>query len=363
MSHGNRSMHLSGEMYGFLRSLYAPDRRTHGCRKETPEAFKTWQTQARPALRALLKLDGIRHQAGNHRPSVTRGEVEDCGDHTRQRCSIETEPGIRIPFWFLRPRNAPGKCPLAITPHGHDPIGSDTSAGVAHDPDHARLIETEDRDVAVQAVRHGFIAIAPAVRGMAEGFIPDASGVFGNSDCTSHFLHVLLAGRTSIGERVWDMERILDWALALEEVEERDVLMMGNSGGGVLSTFAAACDMRVGIAVASCSFSSFVGLNGEIQHHPCNAVPGIMNFGEAWDVAGLIAPRNFLAVHGRDDPLKDRGEVWRAVEALRPIYRAAGAAGNFEQKFGDGGHRFYSALMWPFILNALSERKRQRQHR
>jgi hypothetical protein len=158
------------------------------------------------------------------------------------------------------------------------------------------------------------------------------------------------------------MQRLIDWASSLDEVDARDIVMMGNSGGGVLTTFAAACDERIGIAVSSCAYSPFVGMDGKIQHHDCNAVPGIMTFGEFWDVAGLIAPRHFLAVHGRYDQLKATEEVDRAVRELRRIYEAVDAAGHFEQLYGNGGHRFYGSLMWPFINAALNERRELRQH-
>ncbi len=338
----------------FLDRLYARNGRKWACRAQTPEDVWKWQDGARPVLSSLLGLDLMRDRLGDYAPSVVLGETQDCGDHTRQSCKIETEPDVQIPFWLLRPKKA-GKLPLAITPHGHDRDGSDTSAGVARNEKHARRIREEDRDVAVQATRHGFLAIAPATRGLATGFVTDLFGRFDGSDCTSHFMHGLLAGRTSTGERVWDMQRIIDWASELEEVDGGDVLMMGNSGGGVLTTFAAACDPRITIAVASCSYSPFVGLNGKIQHHHCNAVPGIMAFGESWDVAGLIAPRHFLAVHGREDPLKAIDEVDRAVLELRAIYEAAGVASHFDQEYGDGGHRFYKDLMWPFITSALEK--------
>ncbi|MDP6778444.1 MAG: acetylxylan esterase [Candidatus Latescibacteria bacterium] len=345
----------------FLRRLYDPGSRKWACRATTPDTVRRWQAQARPELCSLLGLDLMQDQLAGHSPSVVLGKAQDCGDHTRQSCTIETEPDVQVPFWLLRPKDG-GKLPLVITPHGHDRIGPDTSAGVARNEKHAQVIEEEDRDVAVQAARHGFLAIAPATRGLARGCVTDLFGRFDGSDCTSHFMHGLLAGRSSIGERVWDMQRIIDWASELEEVDSRDILMMGNSGGGVLTTFAAACDTRIGIAMASCSYSPFVGLNGKIQHHHCNAVPGIMAFGEFWDVAGLIAPRHFLAVHGRKDPLKATDEVDRAVEGLRVIYETAEVGRHFRQAYADGGHRFYSDLMWPFIGDAMEVREKLRQH-
>jgi len=122
----------------------------------------------------------------------------------------------------------------------------------------------------------------------------------------------------------------------------------------VVAVWAAACDPRITITISSCAFSSFVGLNGKIQHHLCNAVPGVLGFGQFWDVAGLIAPRYFLAVHGKDDPLKARDEVDRAAGALKAIYTAAGVPDHTDQRYGDGGHRFYARLMWSFVEQARS---------
>ena len=104
----------------------------------------------------------------------------------------------------------------------------------------------------------------------------------------------MLAGRTVIAERTWDLQCLIDWAATQPEIDKSTILMMGNSGGGVATLYAAACEERIGITVASCSFCGLVGQNGTIHHCDCNAVPGIMRFGEFHDIAGLIAPRHLL---------------------------------------------------------------------
>jgi dienelactone hydrolase len=140
---------------------------------------------------------------------------------------------------------AQGRRPLGVFPHGHDPQGPETTAGVYADEAHQRRASAADRDVAVQAVKLGFVAIAPAVRGLATDGVPDLHGRHGKRDCRSHLMHCLLAGRTATGERVWDMQRILDWAFTLPEVDTNHTLMMGNSGGGMVTMFTAACDERI----------------------------------------------------------------------------------------------------------------------
>ena len=58
------------------------------------------------------------------------------------------------------------------------------------------------------------------------------------------------------------MQRILDWAFTLPEVDSSHTLMMGNSGGGMVTMFTAACDERIDIAVPSCSFAPTVSEAG-----------------------------------------------------------------------------------------------------
>jgi hypothetical protein len=62
-------------------------------------------------------------------------------------------------------------------------------------------------------------------------------------------------------------------------------------------------------------------------------------------------------VNGRKDALFAVREVDRAVAAARRIYQAAGVGDRFAHRWGEGGHRFYSDLMWPFIQRAVAGRE------
>lgn len=341
-----------------LRRLYAADRRAFAFDPARHGDGAAWRAAARPELRRLLGLDRMRDEAGGFRPSVALNAPEELDGYTRTRGVLHAEPEFRVPFWHLRPPG-PGPFPVALFPHGHyRQHGMDYAVGLAATDETREKIAREDRDVAVQAVRRGFAAIAPATRGFAPAVVPDVTARHGTSDCRSHAVHALLAGRTAVGERVWDLERLLDWALAQPDVDPSTVLIMGNSGGGVASLYAAACDPRITIAVASCSFCTFVGGDGAVRHCDCNLVPGMLRFGDFPDVAGLIAPRALLVVHGREDALFPPEDTERAVAALRRIYGAAGAAARFRHAFGAGGHRFYADLMWPFVEDARGARRK-----
>lgn len=331
-----------------LNHLYSETLRYVACRATNSESFQKWQTEARPVLQHLLGLESIGASLGNHTIQVERGPAEDMGDYTRQLGFMTTEPHFRLPFWYLQPKGK-GPFPLAVLPHGHDKNGMNTHVGITSGEAHAQKLVEEDRDVAIQAVKRGFAAISPGVRGQGDVGIPDINKRHDNRHCRSQLMHALLAGRTAMGERVWDMMRLIDWAKDLPEIDTSTILMMGNSGGGVITLFAAAVDTRITIAVPSCSYCTFIGQSGLLHHCDCNAVPGLLRFGEIWDVAALIAPRHLCIVNGKQDTLFPLPEVDCAVAQVKRLYHIAGFSQHITHHYGPAGHRFYSNLMWPFI--------------
>ena len=343
------------EVINYLQRVYDESHRQYTFRDDYPGGFRQWQLAARGELRRMIGLDRILEQVGQHKPSIELEDPSDHGQYTRQKGWIETEPDVRIPFWLLKPKGR-GPFPLAILPHGHDPFGHDTYAGVHRDNVHKAQLLAQDHDVAVQAAERGFLAIAPATRGLAAGGVRDVYGRHDRSDCRSQLMHCLLAGRTAIGERVWDVQRIIDWAVTLPDANAKQILMMGNSGGGMVTLYAAACDERITVAVPSSSFSTITSPTGRIYHCDCNMVPGLLEWGDLYDVAGLIAPRHLLAVNGRNDPLHEAPAIEYSAARVRIIYTAAGYPQRFQHRWGADGHRFYSKLMWPFVLKSLTER-------
>lgn len=342
----------SPDVLRYLARIYANSKRKYRFPGHTPEDVAEWQRRARPALRKLIGLDALEAELAQHRPIVELDEPARTGGYTRRKGRILSEPDVWVPFWLLSP-NGTGPFPLAVTPHGHDKLGYDKYAGVPPDDAPLGRIEADDGDVAVQAVRRGFIAIAPATRGISTDGVPDIHRRHGDRDCHSQLMHCLLAGRTPMAERLWDVERLIDWALADLPVHDHNLLMLGNSGGGMITTYAAACDERIRIAIPSCSFSRYVKPSGQISHCSCNTIPGILRFGEFSDVAGLIAPRHLLIVNGRHDSLHDPADINQAVAGVRAVYEAAGAVDHFEHRYGEGGHRFFADFMWPFVERAM----------
>jgi hypothetical protein len=330
-----------------LRTLYERVKPRFAFAATTLEQLRGWQEEFRPALQRALGLEAMLADLQEHTPRAELQKSEVLGDIIRERWLLWTEPTVPLPFYLLRRRDASGRLPLVLTPHGHN--HPDIYAGIAaHDDERASMKEGE-RDIAVQAAHEGYLALAPTTRGFGETRTTAGKKDGALSSCRVELLHGLLVGRTAIGERVWDMSRLIDWALTRDDVDGSRIAITGNSGGGTVSLFAAACDTRIAVAVPSCYFCTFVGSIGTIHHCDCNYVPGILRLGEMYDVAGLVAPRPFCAIAGKEDSIFPIEHVQRAYEKLTKVYQVAGAQERCCLHIGEGGHRYYKAGSWPFI--------------
>jgi dienelactone hydrolase len=261
---------------------------------------------------------------------------------------IQTESGFNVPFYLLRPDRGDSPHPVVLAVHGHGQAGKETYVGRYDDEEAREKIARGERDIAVQAVKRGYAAIAPDMRGFGE--LADREHGDG---CRTLQLHAQLFGRSLVGDRVWDVTRLLDFVEARDALDGDSIAITGNSRGGTVSLFAAAADERVDVAVPSSYFCTFEDSIASVRHCGCNYVPGVLELGELYDIAGLIAPRPFLAINGRADEIFPIEGARRAFDRLEEIYGAAGAADRCEFYEGAGGHRYYKDGAWPFVEKHL----------
>ena len=162
-----------------------------------------------------------------------------------------------------------------------------------------------------------------------------------------------MLGRTLIGERVFDVDRGMDYLATRDDVDAGRIGVMGNSGGGTISLFSAALLPRIRFAMPSCHFCTFADSIMSIRHCADNYVPGMLLWAEMYDVMGLFAPKPVVVVAGKDDHIFPIHGVRKAFRHLKNIYRAAGAADRCHLVVGQGGHRFYADIAWPKMLKEI----------
>jgi hypothetical protein len=315
--------------------------------------FEKWQKAFRPELKKHLGLDILENQLSDYQPKTQLVSSEDIGFAIREHWVIWTEPTVPLPFILLRPKNVEQPRGLAITPHGHSK-NTELYAGIYRDEKERESGEIGERNVAIQAVKEGYFAIAPTTRGFGVTRTSEDQKSDVTSSCHTLLLYDILVGRTPIGDRVWDILKLIDWALKTLPFDPKKIVVTGNSGGGTVTLFAAACDTRISVAIPSSYFCTFTGSIGSLHHCECNYVPGIMQLGEMADVAGLIAPRPFCAVQGKLDYIFPIEESQKAFKHLKQIYTAAGVPDFCELYVGSEGHRYYKAGVWPFVKKYFS---------
>lgn len=331
---------------------YAKAEKAFSFNGQTAEDVSRWRSAFLPRLKAALGLDKIELQLPGYVPRAHMRSSEDMGSYIRQRWVIWTEPTVPLPMVILLPKGG-GARPLVLTPHGHGK-NPEQYAGIYLDEEERRMVAARGRDVAVQAVNLGYIVIAPTTRAFGETRTEKDKRDSLPFSCRIQLMHDLLVGRTPVGDRVWDMSRIIDWALAHLPVDKEKIAITGNSGGGTVSLFAAACDERIAVAAPSSYFCSFEASIGTIAHCDCNYIPGILVLGEMGDVAGLIAPRALCIINGQKDEIFPIAAARAEFQRAQRVYGAAGAASKLEMYEGAGGHEYYKDGAWPFITKCFS---------
>jgi len=212
-----------------------------------------------------------------------------------------------------------------------------------------------EHDFALQTVEHGLATFA--IEPMAFGYRRDArtraKGPTATA-CQPAAGSALLLGETMIGWRVWDVMRAIDWIETRPELDASRVGCLGISGGGTCTQFSAALDLRIKAAFVSGYLNTFRDSIMSVSHCIDNYVPGILNWAENYDVAGLIAPRPFFSEGGNHDPIFPVNATRESFARLQKVYEVFGAQSNAQQEIFEGQHVFHGVRGLPFLVNALS---------
>lgn len=307
-----------------------------------------WQVGAREKLWELLGLDRIEKCDEEF---VIEWKKEEEG-FTEIRFVFQSEKDYTVPCHLLIPKNKSGEKPsLMICLQGHS-TGMHISLGRPKSPEDEATVSGGDRDFAVQCVNRGLCAVTLEQRCFGE------RGGTPKPDCHSASLVAIMTGRTIVGDRVWDIMRLID----VIENHFADVCdtgkigCMGNSGGGTSTFYTAALESRIKAAMPSCSFCTFEGSIVKKRHCECNYVPRIARYFDMAEIAGMIAPRPLVIVSGKNDGIFPIDEAKGEFERLKNVYYSASEQPeNCVHVIGNEGHRFYAVEGWK-AFDAMTEK-------
>ena len=301
--------------------------------------FFAWQSEARAKLAALLGLHNIKKKE-NVVPIIEY--VNELAEYTEYRFTVESEEDYSFPVVMRVPRGKVGKLPLIICLQGHS-TGMHISLGQPIFERDATLISGGDRDFCVRAVKEGFIAVAAEQRNFGScGGAED-----GSPQCYISSMSAIINGRTTIGERVHDVSCLIDVLTEnFDFIDNEKIMLMGNSGGGTATYYAACIDERISLAMPSCAVCTYKDSIAAMRHCSCNFIPNIASYFDMGDLGGLIAPRTLIVVNGREDEIFPAPGVDESFAEIKRLYTAAGVPERAALVTGDGGHRFYADIAW-----------------
>ena len=314
----------------------------------TPTEVKAWQGELRERLIDLI--GGIPARAADL--AARTGEVVAFPDYRREEISLQSRPGERVPGYLLTPRGTP-PFPVMVCVPGHG-RGVEDIVGIDEDGSQRAELGGYSYDFAIQAVRQGMAAVA--IEPMGFGSRRDARSAKegpGASACQPVAAAALLFAQTMVAWRVHDVMRTIDWVGTRTELDPTRVGCMGISGGGMVTLFAAALDERIRVALVSGYLNTFKDSIGSLSHCVDNYVPGILNWCEMYDVAGLVAPRPLFAEFGERDPIFPLAASQESVARVGRMYDVIGSPATFGYEQHPGEHEFSGRLGLPFAAAAL----------
>lgn len=308
-----------------------------------------WQKKAHAKMSELLCLP-----LETCDTDFTITNIEELPDYKRVTFRFQSEPNYYVPCTLLVPNHLEKPLPGVICLQGHS-SGAHISVGIPKFPEDEEDI-AGGRDFAVRAVKEGYCAISIEQRYMGEnGQRKDTGLPACLKDNAS--MAALLIGRTAVGERVWDVHRLID---TIEEhlseyIDATKIICMGNSGGGTTTFYSACYDKRISLAMPSCAVCSYDDSIMAMYHCPCNFVPNIRKYFDMGDLGSLIAPRPLVVVCGDKDPIFPLHGVKKSFETIKKTYEKHGKEESCRLVIGNGGHQFYPDDAWPIAKELFVE--------
>jgi cephalosporin-C deacetylase-like acetyl esterase len=187
-----------------------------------PDALSQHQAKIRSDIRQLAGVSAEETQL----PNVTSTPLKEADDYRTESLAIESEPGLVLGGLLGTP-NADGPHPVLvwIDPTPHDVL--------AQNSDFIRL------------VRAGNLVLAFHPRDVL-GEPQSGPEQLALGQYMPELLRAIVVGRTIVGMRIDDVERVVNWLYARSDIDHAKISLYGKGSLGMVALHAAAIDERIG---------------------------------------------------------------------------------------------------------------------
>jgi dienelactone hydrolase len=331
---------------------YRPEEAPYRFNASTAAEARAWQKRTRSALAEYLGFQDL--PAVDPAPRTLHRV--DKGDYIREKVLIRTAEGISLPLYLLLPKDPPSlPLPTVLAFHGHG-YGVKDIVGLWEDGSERGRPDGYHKDFGVALCRRGFAVAAPEISCFGERQ-NDFSYLRGEkipTTCAHTSFLAMHLGGSALGLRVHDGRRVVDYLNGRKEFDTDRLGAMGISGGGMHTLYSTCLDERIRACVVSGYFCTFAESILAMDHCACNFVPGMGDFGEMHDLAGLVAPRPMLVEAATRDPIFPLPAVKRSVKRARENFRVFGPeAGPLETDYFEGRHEVSGAKAYDFLARHL----------
>jgi hypothetical protein len=302
--------------------------------------FEQWQQHFRARLIDQL---GIADLLANRPPiTIIKGDSEENSEEDKYRVEhfyIKSWMDTLIPVYLTVPHHlAPNqRVPAFICAHGHGQ-SKDLLLGREHK-------NPPDAPYAKELAELGCITITMDQWGWAER----GWGGKYNALENKYALNLLLFNRTINGLRFYDAIRQVDYLLTRSDVDSSKIGIAGLSLGGVTASWTAAIDTRISMAIVAGYLNTFKDSIVDIPHCTCNYIPGVLQYGEMYDVFKLIAPRPLFCINGSADTIFPISAAREAFVQIQQAYALFHAEDRCHQDITPLGHAWRGDHAYQFV--------------
>lgn len=268
------------------------------------ESKEAWTARAGQLKKQILSSAGL-WPMPEKTPlnAVIFGRV-DRGDHTVEKVWFESLPGHYVTGNLYRPKNATGKLPAVLNPHGHWTYGRLENQQLNSGPARAATF-----------ARQGYVAFAWDMVGYNDSTAISHRFAIGHRN---GFDRNTLWSVNLLGLQLWNSIRAIDFLLTLPEVDPERIACTGESGGGTQTFLISAVDDRIKLA-SPVNMLSFIMQGGSL----CENAPNLRIDTNNVEIGSLMAPRPMMMVSATGDWTKNT--LTEEYPAIRGIYRHFGS--------------------------------------